>query len=176
MTAEHFSTRPAPQEYGEYYGRHISLVPAGNLLEILTSQVNDTLGLLHPLTDGQALFRPAPGEWSIKEVIGHILDTERIFAYRALCVARGDTTPLPGFEQDDYVKGATFDDYALVDLLNEFGLVRQTTVLLIKNLSAGAWTRSGTASNVTMSTRALACVIAGHERHHLESLRTVYLK
>jgi hypothetical protein len=175
MTTTHFLTRPTPEEYAEFYAGYVGRVPAGNLIHLLEQQIHDTLTLLRGLSDEQALYRPAPAEWSIKEVAGHMIDTERIFAYRALRIARSDTTPLPGFDQDDYVRAANFDVYPLTDLANEFDLVRQTTVLLFKNLLPEAWTRRGTASNATVSVRALACCIAGHERHHLESLQTVYL-
>ena len=176
MNVDHFLTRPIPEEYAEFYAGYVGRVPAGNLIHLLEQQIQDTLTLLHALSDEQTLYRPAPNEWSIKEVVGHMIDTERIFAYRALWIARSDTTTLPGFDQDDFVRAATFDAYPLTDLANEFNLVRQTTVLLFKNLTPKVWIRRGTVNNATVSVRALACCIAGHERHHLESLRTVYVK
>lgn len=174
MTTDYLTARPAADEHGEYYGRYIQRVPEGDILDLLTQQIAGTLALVSGLSDTQARYRPGPAEWSIKEVLGHVIDTERIFAYRGLCVARGDKTPLPGFEQDDYVRAATFDDYPLADLIEEFKLVRQTTVLLFRHLTPGTWERRGTASGFPLSARAAVYIIAGHERHHEESLRTSY--
>jgi len=174
MTTDYLSIQPKADEYFEYYSRYISLVPAGNIVELLRTQIADTLDLLGRLTEEKSLYKPGPNEWSIKEVIGHVMDTERIFAYRALRFARNDKTPIPGFDQDIYVQGATFDTYPLADLIEEFTLTRQTTVLLFKPLTPEMWTRRGTASDNEVSVRALAFIIAGHERHHLESLRTSY--
>lgn len=174
MTSDYLTTQPGADEHAEYYGRYIGLVPAGNILEILSTQIEETLAVLGGLSEPEALYKPALGEWSIKEVIGHVIDAERVFAYRALRFARNDKTAIPGFDQDVFVQGATFDTYPIADLIAEFKWVRQTTVLLLKNLAPEMWQRRGTASDHEMSVRAAVYVIAGHERHHLESLRTVY--
>ncbi len=120
--------RPQPDEYGRAHENYIALVPDGNLLEILESQGRELQTMLGGLSEAQANFRYAPGKWSVKQVLGHITDSERIFAYRALCIGRGDTTAQPGFEQDDYVKGANFDARTLRDLLAEFVAVRVATL------------------------------------------------
>lgn len=174
MSNDYLSMQPAADEYHEFYGGYVKRVPAGNILEIMASQINDTLGLLSRLTEAQTGYKPGPAEWSVKEVVGHMIDTERIFAYRALRFSRNDKTAIPGFDQDEYVKGTTFDTYPIADLIEEFKLVRQTSLLLFKPLTPEMWTRRGTASGWEMSVRALAYCIAGHERHHLESLRTSY--
>lgn len=167
--------KPAADEYASYYSKYTSLVPDGDIVTALAEQVETTLALLRTLTDEQGNSRYAPGKWSIKELIGHIIDAERIFAYRALRIARGDQTPLPGFEQDDYIPNANFDARQLADLAAEFETVRQSTLFLLRNLSEEAWLRRGVASDNPVSVRALAHIIAGHELHHMEILRSRYL-
>jgi hypothetical protein len=127
------------------------------------------------LSEEQGNSRYEPGKWSIKELVGHINDAERIFGYRALRIARGDQTPLPGFEQDDFIAGANFDACTLADLTTEFELIRRSNLAMFKQLGDEAWVRRGTASDNTISVRALAYIIAGHEVHHLNILRSRYL-
>ena len=167
--------RPLETEYLPYYGRYISLVPDGDILAVLSGQSEDTLALLRSIPESQAGLRYAPGKWSIKELVGHVIDGERIFAYRALRFARNDQTPVPGFEQDDYIRNASFDDYPLHDLASEFESVRRSSLFLFKHLNAEAWMRRGVASESEVSVRALAYIIAGHELHHMGILRTRYL-
>lgn len=167
--------RPQQDEYALYYGKYVDLVPSGDFLEILQDQRRDLLALISPLTDDQAEFRYAQGKWSIKEVIGHITDAERIFAYRLLRIARGDKTPLPGFEQEGYITQGSFSDRPLSDLLQEFSAVRESTICLVRSLSQEAWLRRGTASQKEVSVFALAFIIAGHERHHRIILEKQYL-
>lgn len=167
--------RPEASEYSPYYERYVSLVPHGDILKVLEDQSHTTLGLLRGISETKAASRYAPGKWSIKEVVGHIIDTERIFAYRALRFARGDRTPLPGFEQDDYVRHSSFDDCKLSDLAREFEYVRQGNLCLFRHLDGEAWQRGGVASNAEVSVCALAYIIAGHELHHLAILKTRYL-
>ena len=131
--------------------------------------------LVSPLSEAQAEMRPGPNEWNIKEIIGHIADGERVFCYRALRVARKDTTPLPAFDQDTYVPAGEFTSRPLADLLQELDTVRAATVALFSTFSEEALLRRGTASGATISVRALAYIIAGHEHHHLESIKQVYL-
>jgi hypothetical protein len=168
--------RPQPDEHAPYYGGYVSRVPEGDLLVMLEAQVGDTLALLRSIPEVRGTHRYAPGKWSIKEVIGHVCDTERIMAYRALRIARGDTTPLPGFEQNDYVPAGEFDRRTLVDLGDELSAIRQATLHLFRHLGPAALTRRGTASGNPFTPRALAYVIAGHERHHVEMLKTKYLE
>ena len=168
-------SKPDETEYLPYYGRYISLVPDGQILALLSSQLDETLALLRDIPESQAGFRYAPDKWSIKELVGHVIDTERIFAYRALRFARNDRTPLSGYEQDDYVHNASFDSYSLGELAAEFESVRRSTLFLLKHLDGEAWLRRGLASESEVSVRALAYIIAGHELHHRGILRSRYL-
>lgn len=166
---------PEATEYAPYYGRYVSLVPAGDILTVLSEQLDSTQRLLRGIDEEKAAHRYAPDKWSIKELVGHIIDTERIFAYRALRFARNDLTGLPGFEQDDYIRHADFDACPLGELVREFEFVRGANLLMFKHLSDEAWQRRGIASGGEVSVRALAFIMAGHERHHMEILRTRYL-
>ena len=174
MTAR-LDARPEAHEYAPYYGRYISLLPAGDLLVTLRRQHEETTAMLARVNDANGGTRYEPGKWSIKEVIGHVIDTERIFAYRALRIARGDTTPLPGFEQDDFVRGADFDERAWASLMAELAAVRASSLALLEGLTDEQQRRMGTASGTPMSARAAACIIGGHERHHAAILRERYL-
>lgn len=167
--------RPQKGDYALYYEKYVALVPSGDFLEILQEQQRELTRLLSPLTEQQAEFRYAPGKWSIKEILGHINDAERIFAYRLLRIARGDQTPLPGFEQDNYIEPGNFSARTLADLLHEFSTVREATVSLIRSLDDAAWLRRGVASQKEVTVTAIAFVIAGHERHHRIILEERYL-
>jgi hypothetical protein len=167
--------RPAPDEYSPYYERYVARVPAGDLRAILERQIGDTQRLLATIPESRGEHRYAPGKWSIKDVVGHLGDTERIMCYRALRVARGDETPLPAFDENAYVPAANFGRRTLRDLAEEFAAVRGATLALFRHLDDEALDRRGTASDKTISARALGYIIAGHELHHLELLRTRYL-
>jgi len=167
--------KPDTTEYLPYYGKYVSLVPDGDILTVLEKQIEETVGLLNSIPESWSTFRYAPDKWSIKELVGHMIDSERIFAYRALRFARDDKTPLPGYEQDDYVSNASFDSCRLLDLSSELRSVRQSTVFLFKHLDENAWMRRGLANDAEASVRALAHIIAGHELHHREILRGRYL-
>ena len=169
------STPPEPSEHAPYYGRYTSLVAKGDIVDTLARQGPETIALLSSLSDEQANYRYAPGKWSIKEMLGHVVDTERIFAYRALRIARNDQTPIEGFEQDDYVRGANFSEHRIKDMLEEFAIVRRASILLFQQLSPEAWLRHGTASQMGISVRALAYIIAGHEIYHRNALKEKYL-
>lgn len=176
MTTLIGSRKPGTDEYSEYYGRYVNEVPDGNILEILEQQIERTTRLLEGLSEEEALFRPTPQDWSVKEVVCHLCDAERIFAYRALRIARGDKTPLTGFDQVPYVVAAHADGRPLGDLLAEFGIIRQSTLWLFRSLPSEAWDFRGTASDQPFSVLALAYIAAGHENHHVKSLRAEYLK
>ncbi len=166
---------PQPDEYGSFFTGYIQRVPQNaDIIAFLSNQPDELKTLLQNVNDEQANSRPAPGEWSIKEIIGHLNDTERIFAYRALRFARGDSTALPGFEQNDYVTATDFNARSLSDLLDEFTFQRRANVLCFKPLSTEEISRQGTASNTLISTRSLIFVLAGHVKHHIESLKTDY--
>ena len=167
--------RPFPDEYAQFYGRYIIRITEGDALPVLEEQGAGTQTLLRGVSESRGDFRYAPGKWSIREVIGHLLDTERIFAYRALRFARNDRTPLPGFEQDDFVRYGGFGHRPLAELLAELSAVRGATVALFGGLSEEALLRRGVANDVELSVRAVAFIIAGHERHHVDILRSRYL-
>ena len=167
--------KPDTTEYLPYYGKYVSMVPDGDIISVLGNQMEETAGFLESIPESRAGFRYAPDKWSIKELVGHMIDTERIFAYRALRFARNDKTPLPGYEQDDYVNNASFDRCTLTDLASELKSVRQSTLFLFKHLDENAWMRRGVANDSEASVRALAHIIAGHELHHREILRSRYL-
>lgn len=169
------ATKPTKSEFLPYYERYISLVPDGDVVSTLTNQIGETLALLRGLPASSSTYRYAPGKWSVNEVAGHMIDSERIFTGRALRFGRNDPTPIPGFEQDDYVRNSSFDAYPLSELASELEAVRQSTVFLFRHMNEEAWTRRGIANNAEVSVRALAFIIAGHELHHREILLTRYL-
>lgn len=169
-----FATRPETDEYMSYYERYISLVSESDVLAVLSRQLEDIRSLTREFTEEKAGLGYEPDKWSVKEVVGHMIDTERILSYRALCIARGETASLPGFEQDDYVRAANFNRVKLADLAAELEHVREATRLLFAHLDEGAWTRRGVANGNEVSVRALAFIIAGHTIHHLTVLRTRY--
>jgi hypothetical protein len=169
-------TRPARDEYAPDYEGYVSLVPAGDVVDALERQIEGTLALLRSVPEGRANDAYEPGKWSVKELVGHLTDSERVFTYRALRVARGDRTPLPGYEQDDYVRAADFNARSLADIASDFERVRAATVSLFRSFDAEAWRRRGIANDNEVSARALAYIIAGHELHHINILRERYLK
>jgi uncharacterized damage-inducible protein DinB len=166
--------RPQASEYAPFYEKYIAMVPDGEIEETLEAQLRETRLLLGSLSEAGAEFRYAEGKWSVKEVLGHISDTERIFAYRMLRIARADQTPLAGFEQDDYVKTGNFPARPLVELLEEFTAVRRASIVLLHSFDAAAWLRRGVANQKEVSVRALAYILAGHERHHRQVLQERY--
>jgi DinB superfamily len=166
--------KPPAGEYAPYYDRYISLVSDGNILETIEQQRRDTILLLSCRGEQDGDFRYAPDKWSVKEVLGHINDTERVFAYRTLRIARNDATPMEGFEQDDYVRNAPFATSPLADLIEDFIAVRRATVSLLRNLDEAMWLRRGIANKNEVTVRALAWTIAGHELHHRKILEEKY--
>ncbi|SRR5581483_4418876 len=175
MSTELLAIAPDSTEFAPYYGKYTSRVKSNNIIATLETQVEQTKSVLGALTDAQAGFRYAPDKWSIRQMLGHMSDTERIFSYRALRIARGDKTPIEGFEQDDYVRNGPFEHCTLAGLLDEFSAVRRATVFLFRSLEPEAWARRGTASGYEFTVRALAHIIAGHELHHIEVLKERYL-
>jgi uncharacterized damage-inducible protein DinB len=169
------AARPAPTEYAPYYERYVSLV-AGDVVETLERQAAETASLLGTLSDEQGDARYEPGKWSVKELIGHLADSERIFSYRLLRVARADRTPIEGFDQDPYVANSNADARTLRSLAAEFGHIRAATLALVRSLDDAAWSRAGIANENEITVRALAHIIAGHEAHHMRILRERYLR
>jgi len=166
---------PAPSEYLAYYGRYIDLLEDRPLVELLEEQGKSTLELFRSIPEVRGSHRYAPGKWSIKEMIGHVNDGERVFSHRALRFGRGDTTPLPSFEHDDYVRTANSDARSLRDLADEFEAIRRSTLALFRSFTEEDFARSGIAAENRVTVRALAGIIAGHERHHVTILRERYL-
>jgi hypothetical protein len=165
---------PQSSEHLPYYSRYTSLVEGQDLTAILEKQIDASLPFLHSISDEKSLYRYAPGKWSIKEVLGHLIDAERIFAYRALRFARNDPRTVIGFDQDPYVEAAGFDAHPWPDLVAEFEHVRRSTILFFRGLTPEAAMRSGLANDASITVRALGYIIAGHELHHLGILRERY--
>jgi hypothetical protein len=162
--------RPAAGEHIEYYGKYIVQVQGDDALSALASQIGDTMRILRPLDEKQALHRYAPGKWSVKETVGHLSDVERVFSYRALRFGRGDTTPLPGMDENAYAPAGRFDERPWSDLLDEYAAIRAATVALFRGFDAERLTRRGIASDNPFSVRAFAWILAGHELHHRKIL------
>lgn len=167
--------RPQSSEHDPYYSRYIDLVPDGDIVSMLDAQRAETVGLLAGVSEDRANSSYAPGKWTVKEVLGHISDTERIFAYRALRFARNDQTPIEGFDQDPYVISGSFNRLPLSMLVEEFRAVRQATLALFRSFDQDVWTRQGPANGKAITVRALAYTTAGHELHHRAILRDRYL-
>ncbi|MFL5539798.1 MAG: DinB family protein [Longimicrobiaceae bacterium] len=167
--------RPSADEHSPYYARYIDRVPDGDLLDYLQRQLVETSAFLRAIPDELQEHRYAEGKWSVKEVIGHISDTERIFSYRALRFARADQTPLPGYDENTYVPAARFDARDFASLVNEWVHVRQATLALLRGLDGDAPLRRGKANDQEVSVRALAWIMAGHVDHHGALLRERYL-
>ena len=167
--------RPSANDYAPYYETYIRLVPDGDVAEMLAQQIDESLASYRAISEEQAHFRYAPGKWTIKQVLGHVMDAERVFAYRALAIARGDTTPLPSFDQDGLHRRRHFDERPWTGLIDELKTVRAASIALFRHLSDAVQDRRGTASDNPVTPRALGFMIAGHERHHLSLLKTRYL-
>lgn len=166
---------PNADEYAPYYAQYIQRVPSGDILTILSEQNSEYQRALGSLSDDDGRYRYAPNEWSIKEVIGHLCDCERVFVYRACAFARNEQAALPGFNQEDYVREAHYDRRTLADLLQEFVTLRQATLLSFRALTPEVSERRGTASEATVSVRAVLYILAGHAYRHLDSLQNEYL-
>ena len=166
--------QPLESEYAPDYQGYISQVTEQEILPVLRSQTDALDVLLGRVTPERETYRYAEGKWSIREMIGHLIDGERVFGYRAFCIARGEQQNLPGFEQNDYIATAPYDRIDLEDLLSEFRLVRLSNIAMFRTLDQEAWMRIGTANANQVSVRALAFIMAGHVRHHMEILRERY--
>jgi hypothetical protein len=168
--------RPSPHEHAPYYSRYIDLVPPGNILTSLSNPDAGIIGLLSGVSESKAQFRYAPGKWSIKEVVGHVIDSERVFGFRAFAFSRNDKNPLPGMEQDDYARGANYEERPFRDILDEFADVRNGNLRFFKSLDENMLMRVGKASGFDFTVRSLVYIIAGHELHHMTVLREKYLR
>jgi len=168
-------SRPEKTEYNEYYETYISLVPEAEILPALEDQIAEIEKLVGEIPEEKGAFAYAEGKWTIKEVLGHLSDGEKLFAYRTLRISRADKTPIEGFEQDGYVENGNFNRRSLADLTEEFLLLRRANMYMFRNLDEDAWLRLGTASGYPFSVRALAYISVGHVRHHLNILKSRYL-
>ena len=167
--------RPSKNDYAEYYNQYVREIESDDIIEILEKQLIDNLKLFKEITEEKANYAYQEGKWSIKEVLGHCIDTERIFAYRALCIARGEKQHLPGMEQDDYVKEGEFNKRTLKNLLNEYELLRKSNIILFKSFQEKELQNRGVASDNEVTVLALMFIIAGHEKHHIKVLKEKYL-
>lgn len=167
-------SRPLENEYAPYYQNYVSQAPEEDILPAMRSQVDALDVLLDRVAPDRETYRYAEGKWSIRELVGHLIDGERMFGYRVLCIARGETQNLPGFDQDQYMLTAPFDRIDLEDLLSEFRLVRLSNIAMLRTLDEAAWMRMGTANDSAVSVRALVYIMVGHVRHHMNVLRERY--
>jgi uncharacterized damage-inducible protein DinB len=165
---------PETTEYAPFYASYIKNVTEDDVVAALEAQSRETAALLARIDDDKAAHRYAPEKWSVKEVVGHFTDAERIFLYRALAIARGDKGSLPGFDENDYMRNANFDERPMRSIAEEYAAARASTLATFRGFSDEAWQRRGTANNVAVSVRALAHICLGHERHHLRVLREKY--
>lgn len=165
---------PQPDEYGEFYQGYINLVDSDNVIQMLIQQGQQVYTIIQKITPGEASYRYADDKWSVQEVFGHLADTERIMAYRALCISRGEQKSLPGYDQDNYVREADFNQRSLQNLSAEYDALRNANISMFSSFNKEQIQRKGTANNTTVSVRALAYIIAGHEKHHLNILEEKY--
>lgn len=172
---QYLSTPPEPSEHAEYFRKYIIRVPQGNIVETLESGRAALLALLAGIPEGRGSYRYAADKWTLKQALGHVNDTERVFGYRSLRIGRGDTTPLPGFDQDVLVVNSPADSMTIAELAEEFDLIRRGTLALVRRFGIEDWQRRGTASGKEVSVRALAYMTAGHELHHRAILQERYL-
>lgn len=167
--------RPAKGDYAEYYQQYIDLVEGNDIIGMLTDNNLYAQNVLNSFPQSKGSYRYAEGKWTIKEVVGHIMDTERIFCYRALAIARGEKKSLPGFDQDQYVINGKFNDRPLYDLTYEYRLVRESTILLFRSFDQSVLQNRGVLSGNEVTVLAIMFITAGHERHHLNILKERYL-
>ncbi len=169
-----YTLSPSPSEFASFYAGYVSHVPPCDIIAALASQGKISIDVLRGLTEEASTYRYGPDKWSIKQVVGHMIEAERVFVYRALSFSRNESQPLPGYEQDDYVDAANYDDQTWSHLLEEMRAVREATILFFRGLNDEMMERTGMASGVSFSVRALAYIIVGHERHHLRILQERY--
>jgi hypothetical protein len=169
------SSRPSASEYAPYYDKYVQRVPDDDIVAVLRNQIADTAALLRTAPPDRADGAYAPGKWTLKEVVGHLIDVERVMSYRALRFSRNDATDLPGFEENAFVANSNFSRRTLSDLVDELEAVRVATVHLAKHIDADALMHQGTANNTVVSVRGLLYIIAGHELHHAALIRERYL-
>lgn len=168
--------RPAKTDYADYYQKYIDLIEGDDIIKILSSLNKEASDIFNSFPQSKGDFAYAEGKWTVKEVVGHMMDTDRIFAYRALAIARGEKQPLPSYDQDEYVKNGKFYLRVLADLTYEYRLLRESNILLFKGFDQSVYSNRGIAANNEVTVLALMWMIAGHQKHHLNILREKYLK
>jgi uncharacterized damage-inducible protein DinB len=168
--------KPDPSEFDPFYNTYVSRVPNGDIIDILAEEGERTAALFQSIDESKASFRYAEGKWSLADVVGHVVDTERLLSYRALRIARGDQSPMPGMEQDDWVAGTNFERRGLTSLAKEFLALRASNIALFSSLTDDELGRTGTASGCEFTVRALLYIVAGHAIHHAGILKERYLQ
>jgi hypothetical protein len=166
--------RPTEAEYAPFYARYLSLVPEEDLLEALEVQPAWLRGRLAGVPTERETRRYEPGKWSVRQVVGHMSDVERVLGYRAFCISRGETAALPGFDEKAYVAGSRYEDRPLADLTTDFTRAREANLVVLRQLDPEAWMRQGVANGSPVSVRALGFILAGHARHHVRVLESRY--
>jgi DinB family protein len=166
--------RPADTEFAPFYAGYVALVPEGDVLAALEAQIDELRGLARSVAPARETFRYAPDKWSVRQVVGHLTDGERVFGHRLFCFSRGEQAALPSFDEKAYVAQSAYDRVPLAELLEELVTVRRGNLAVLRRLDGEAWGRVGTASGKPVTVRALAYVMAGHPRHHLAILRERY--
>lgn len=167
--------RPDKSEYAEYYHKYVVEVPEGDITDILESQLNSTVEFLSNISEDKSLYKYESNKWSVREVLGHIIDSERVFAYRALRFSRGDQKPLQGFDENLYISNSNYDNISLQLLIEEFFHLRKSTISLFRSMKNEMWLNKGNASGYDVTVRGLAYIIAGHTEHHLRIIKERYL-
>lgn len=168
-------TRPEKSEYAEFYANYVALVEETDIVAALQNQVADLENIFAGISEEKSAFAYAEGKWTIKQLLGHLIDGERVFSYRALRISRADQTPLPGFEENSYVANSNFTARTIADMLEELTLLRRSNVIFFNNLSDAARLYTGTASDAKVSVRAIGFIMVGHITHHINILKTRYL-
>ncbi|MEM9556196.1 MAG: DinB family protein [Acidobacteriota bacterium] len=168
--------RPTPDEHDPYYGLYIDQAPASNILGSMGTEVERTVALLNDVPEDRTTFRYAPGKWSLREVVGHLIDAEWTFTYRGLCFAREDPTPRPGFDQDQWVRSADAHAVPMADLLASLRAARHASLALFRTFGDAEWARSGLANQVSFTVRCMPYILVGHEIHHRRVISERYLK
>jgi hypothetical protein len=174
MAQDATMNRPDESEFAPSYGAYVSLVPETDIMKVLDEQTSNLVLRTRAFIPAREQFRYAEGKWSVREVLGHVADGERVFGYRLFCISRGDQTPLPGFDEKEYVARSGYDQVAIAELVDDFSCLRESNLTTLRRLDAAAWQRRGMANGNMISVRALAYVMAGHVRHHLDILSSRY--
>lgn len=175
MTTSFRTLRPKSDEHVPYYSAYIDRVPDGDIVEILKNDTPETLSFLRAIPEARWDYRYAPDKWSVRQIVGHLADGERVFQYRAWRFSRADRIPVPGFDENLYVANAPFENVSMPDLIDEFEALRRASILLFGSMTEEAMARRGIANEHELSVRAIAFIIAGHVTHHLGVLRERYL-